>query len=134
MGESARPETVAQALDLSAHVTDIEECLGALDAALVSGDSSTIDQVGKQLQRSLADSLAAFRHAVHEGKAPISPELKQRLVLAQARITAQQALVHRSGTAIERTLDILLPRDQSPTYEAPVQGTASRVASAYRSS
>ena len=38
------------------------------------------------------------------GKSPISPELKQRLVLAQSRITAQQALVHRAGTAIERTL------------------------------
>lgn len=129
----ARPDTVAQALDLSAHVADIEQCLTDLDAALVAGDSSAIEHVGKQLQRSLADSLAAFRHATLEGKQPISEELKQRLMLAQARITAQQALVHRAGAAIERTLDILLPQEKSPTYSSPTSGPAGRVASAYRS-
>ena len=129
MTDAARSDTVAQALDLFAHVTDIEQRLSDLDAALVAGDPAAIEQVGQQLQRSLADSLAAFRHAAHEGKSPISPELKQRLVLAQARITAQQALVHRAGAAIERTLDILLPREASPTYEAPGAG---RVAKAYR--
>lgn len=129
----ARPDTVAQALDLSAHVADIEQCLTDLDAALVAGDSTAIEVVGKQLQRSLADSLAAFRHAKLEGKAPISEELKQRLMLAQARITAQQALVHRAGMAIERTLDILLPKEASPTYNSPTAGPAGRVASAYRS-
>ncbi|MDE2592709.1 MAG: hypothetical protein KGL57_00615 [Burkholderiales bacterium] len=133
MTESARPDSVAQALDLSAHVSDIEQCLSALDAALVSGESAAIEEVGQRLQRSLADSLAAFRHATHEGKTPLSPELKQRLMLAQSRITAQQALVHRSGAAIERTLNILLPREESPTYGAPGQGPAGRVANAYKS-
>lgn len=133
MSESARPETVAQALDLSAHVSDIEQCLSALDAALVAADTVAIEKVGQQLQRSLADSLAAFRHATHEGKVPISPELRQRLVLAQSRITAQQALVHRSGAAIERTLNILLPKEESPTYGAPGQSPAGRMVNAYRS-
>lgn len=132
MSESARPETVAQALDLSAHVSDIEQCLSALDAALVAADTVAIEKVGQQLQRSLADSLAAFRHATHEGKVPISPELRQRLVLAQTRITAQQALVHRSGAAIERTLNILLPKEDSPTYGAPGLSPAGRMANAYR--
>lgn len=133
MTESAHPDSVAQTLDLSAHVADIEQCLSALDAALVAGDTHAIEQVGQQLQRSLADSLAAFRHATHEGKVALSPELRQRLVLAQSRITAQQALVHRSGAAIERTLNILLPREEAPTYGALGQGPANRAANAYRS-
>ena len=133
MTESARSHPVNQALDLSAHMADIEQRLADLDAALVSGDTAAVERVGQQLQRSLADSLAAFRHATHEGKLPLSQDMRQRLTLAQARIMGQQALAHRAGAAIERTLNILLPRDDAPTYGALGQSPAARAAGAYRS-
>lgn len=133
MTEPSRPDAMAHTLDLSAHVGEIEQCLTDLDAALVAGDTVAVDKVAQQLQRSLADSLAAFRHAVAEGRSPISPELRQRLVLAQSRVMSQQATVHKAGAAIERTLDILLPREDSPTYGASGTAGSSRVAAAYRS-
>ena len=44
MTDAARSDTVAQALDLSAHVTDIEQRLSDLDAALVAGDPVVIEK------------------------------------------------------------------------------------------
>ena len=134
MTDLSRSHPVAQALDLSAHMADIEQRLVDLDAALVSGDTGAVERVGQQLQRSLADSLAAFRHATHEGKIPLSHDLRQRLTLAQARIRGQQALAYRAGASIERTLNILLPREDVPTYGALGQSPAARAAGAYRSS
>lgn len=118
---------------MSAHVADIEAQLHALETAFATGDSPTIEQYCEQLQRSLVESLVAFRKAEHEGISPLSDELRNRLKLAQARIESHQLAVHRAGVSIDRTLNVLFPRDERSTYDQLGQSPGSgKLAKAYR--
>jgi hypothetical protein len=128
----AMPERLDPTASMSAHVADLERCLLALDAAFASGNGDQIDLHCQQLQRSLADSLVAFRHAEHAGLRALSPELQGRLMLAQARVLAQQAAVHRARGSIERTLGVLLQREESATYSGLAQSPAAKALNAYR--
>ncbi len=117
---------------MSAHVAEIEGQLVVLEAAFASGDGLTIEQQCLQLQRSLADSLVAFRKAEQQGIDPLSADLRQRLKLAQARIHAQQLAVSRANTSIDRTMRVLFPTEDSSTYGALGHGSSNKVAKAYR--
>ncbi|RZI84917.1 MAG: hypothetical protein EOP38_06930 [Rubrivivax sp.] len=115
--------SLAPVLDLSPHVAAIEQQLEVLDAALLSQDAGAVDACTQALHRALADALAAFRHA---GPDALTPQLRQQLLLAQARVTGQQATVRRAASSIERTLSVLLPQEASSTYSAlaPKSGQA----------
>jgi len=117
---------------VSAHVADVEDQLSALEAAFASGEAQAIEQQSLQLQRSLADSLAAFRSAEHKGAHPLTADLLRRLKLAQARIQAHQVTVHRAAASIERTLGVLFPREESSTYGDLGQSPISKALKAYR--
>jgi len=95
---------------MAAHVADIEAHLHVLETAFASGDSQAIEQQCQRLQRSLADSLVAFRKAEQAGLVPLSDDLRARLKLAQSRVQAQQLAVHRGAASIDRTLDVLFPQ------------------------
>lgn len=115
-----------------AHVADIEARLADLDAVFASGDVPAMEQQCLQLQRSLADSLVAFRRAEQAGMSPLSTGLRARLKLAQARVLAQQGAVHRAHTTIDRTLGVLFAREDSSTYGNLGQSPAAKALSAYR--
>ncbi len=118
---------------MAAHVADIESRLAELDKAFASGDGEVIAQQSQQLQRSLADSLVAFRQAEQAGLAPLSPDLRQRLKLAQSRVLVAQAAVHRASASIDRTLNVLFAReDEHNTYGSLGQSPAARALNAYR--
>lgn len=119
---------------MATQVAGIESCLRALDEAFASGDGATIEQQVQGLQRCLADSLVVFRRAEHAGLTPLSSELRARLTLAQSRVQAQQVAVHRAAASIDRTLGVLLPRDQTaaPTYGDLAQTPAAKAIKAYR--
>jgi hypothetical protein len=117
---------------VSAHVADVEDHLSALEAAFASGDAQAIEQQSLNLQRSLADSLAAFRSAEHSGTHPLTGDLLQRLKLAQARIQAQQVAVHRASASIDRTLNVLFPREENSTYGDLGQSPITKALKAYR--
>ena len=118
---------------MSAHVADIEAHLHVLEAAFASGDANAIEKQCQALQRSLADSLVAFRRAEHAGVDPLSAELRARLKLAQARIQAHQLAVHRANSSIDRTLRVLFPQEDSSTYGNPNQtAVAKALNNAYR--
>ena len=117
---------------MSAHVADVEDHLSALEAAFASGDAQAIEQQSLHLQRSLADSLAAFRQAEHNGVHPLPADLLQRLKLAQARIQAQQVAVHRASASIDRTLGVLFPREENSTYGDLGQSPITKALKAYR--
>lgn len=118
---------------MTAHVADIESRLHALDEAFASGDSAAIEAQVQHLQRSLAESLVAFRQAERAGLDPLPPELRARLKLAQSRVQAQQVAVHRATSSIDRTLDVLLPREQAvATYGDLAQSPAAKALKAYR--
>ena len=117
---------------MSAHVADIEVRLAELDAAFASGDAPTMTQQCLQLQRSLAESLVAFRQAEQVGLSPLTASLRSRLTLAQARVLAQQGAVHRAHASIDRTLSVLLPREECSTYGNLGASPAAKALSAYR--
>jgi hypothetical protein len=116
-------------LDLTPHIAAIEAQLGELDAALVAQDAQAIESCSQGLHRFLADALAAFRHA---GPDSLTPELRHRLLLAQARITGQQSTVRRAAHSIERTLGMLLPQEASSTYSALAPRAGQLAMNAYR--
>lgn len=116
-------------LDLTPHVAAIEAQLGVLDAALVSQDPGAVDACTQALHKALADALAAFRHA---GPDSLTPQLRQQLLLAQARVTGQQSTVRKAAASIERTLSVLLPQEEATsTYSALVSRTGQAAVSAY---
>ncbi len=113
------PESAHALLDAPAHVRAIEACLDGLDAALRGPDPRAIDVAASALQKTLAGAMAAFHHANAEGHPPMAPDLVNRLVLAQSRVTALQPVLQRAIASFERTLGVLLtvdPRDEQATY------------------
>jgi hypothetical protein len=123
---AALPSSV---LDLTPHIAAIEAQLGVLDAALVAQDPEAIESCTQGLHRSLADALAAFRHA---GPEALTPELRQQLLLAQARVTGQQSTVRKAALSIERTLGMLLPQEASSTYSSLAPKSGQMAVNAYR--
>lgn len=113
--------TLTDMQDLPSHVSDIEARLHDLDEALRLHDAPGMEQAAQALHQSLAEAMAAFRHAQQAGAEPLSADLKQRLMLAQTRVTGLQAAVSRASATLQRTLGVLLvqPEDeQASAYAA----------------
>lgn len=108
---------MAQAIDaahaLSERVQAIEHQLQGLDDALRVGDSAQLESASLALHRALADALASVRHAQQSGQEPLPQALRHRLLLAQTRVAGLQQTLHVASASIERTLAVLLPRDES---------------------
>ena len=116
------------------HLGEIESRLGALDAALASGDAERIELQAQALQLGLAQGLAAFRQAAASGLA-LSTDLQHRLTLARTRCLHQQQAVQRASASLGRTLGVLFPSQdgtQGATYGVPGQGLGARAMGAYR--
>jgi len=94
--------------DLPSHVSDIEARLHDLDEALRSHDAPGMEQASQALHHTLAQAMAAFRHAQQTGGEPLSADLKHRLILAQTRVTGLQMAVSRASASLQRTLGVLL--------------------------
>lgn len=120
---------LSPALDLTPHIAAIEAQLGLLDDALLAQDAQAIESSSQDLHRFLADALAAFRHA---GPEALTPELRQRLLLAQARVTGQQSTVRKAAHSIERTLGMLMPQEAASTYSALAPRAGQAALNAYR--
>ena len=123
--------------DLTPHVQGIEAQLLALDDALARQDTALVDGTTLLLHKALADAMHAFRDAQAKGAEPLSPELRRRLLLAQARVTQLQQVLHTATSSLERSLQALLPpeaaavpADRSSTGP---QTPVSRDLNAYRS-
>lgn len=118
---------------MAERVSHIEQCLHALDVALAAGAFDPIDQASTRLQRSLADTLSAFFNT--PGERPVlDADSRRRLSLAQARVAHQQGAVQRAALSVERTLAVLLPREDTAagTYGALAQSPAAKALQAYR--
>lgn len=125
---SAAPSLSEQ---LNAGLARMELGLDELDAALASGEADRIEAQGQALQRALSDGLGLFQQA---GSQAMTPDLRQRLQLAQARVQAQQSAVHRVLASTGRTLGVLFPPSESDTYDGALgQNPAARaLGKAYR--
>ncbi len=100
----AVPETALEPV-----IAEVEAKLAALAQALLEREHRGVDGAAADLQRALAQALDSFTHAAHRGT--VSPALRQRLVRASGQVAAQRDTLARATAALDRAMDILLPRE-----------------------
>jgi hypothetical protein len=110
--------TLHQPHDLSAHLAHIESRLEVLEHCLREQDAPGMDAAAQALHEALATAVAACQLASHQGRAPLSAELKQRIALAQTRVNGLQLSVHRAASSLQRTLGVLLAETETPDAAA----------------
>jgi hypothetical protein len=102
--------------DLEETLAAVEAGLSALGIALLEGDSAAIDVQAAELHRALARAVDHFSKAARRGALP--PPLRQRLMRASSQVAAQRESFARATAALDRAIDVLLPRDTPGLYSA----------------
>jgi len=107
---------------LDAALTAVEDRLSALGEALRARDSVGIELQANELHRALSGAVDQFARAARSG--PVSPALRQRLARTSGLVAAQRESLSRATAALDRAMDVLMPRDAHTTYSP--QGSADR--------
>lgn len=126
MSDAANP---SPAEALAQRVSLLEQQLDALDAALANGAPEPLEAASAGLQQALGETLRA---ASHPGLGPLDAVLQRRLMNARTRVQGLGAAVQRAASSFERTLQVLLPREQADTYGSLGSSPAAQVLKAYR--
>jgi hypothetical protein len=100
----------------------VESQLGALGSALRARDADGIDRHASELHRAMVSAVEHFSHAARRGAIP--PALRHRLAHASGQVAAQRETLARATAALDRAIDVLLPRDNLAVYAA--SGSAER--------
>lgn len=108
--------------DLEERLCHVEAALAALGEALRLRDSEAIELHASSLHRSLARAVDGFMLAARTGQVPDS--LRRRLANASGQVAAQRESLARATAALDRAIDVLMPRDSYTLYGA--QGGAER--------
>ena len=111
----ARPESQAGS-ELEASLEAVEFGLNALGEALCARDSDAVECRSSELHRALSQALDQFTRAAQMGVVP--PKLRSRLVRASGQVAAQRESLARATAALDRAIDVLLPRDNPALYTA----------------
>ena len=107
---------VASRRDLEGRLAAVEERLAQLGNALRSRDTAGIDTHAAELHRALAMAVGQFADAARTGG--IEPDLKSRLARASGQVAAQRESLARATAALDRAIDVLLPRESAGLYAA----------------
>ena len=99
----------------------VETRLAALGEALRTRDLGGIDRHAVDLHVALATAVDTFCIAVRSG--PVSPALRRRLVAASGQVAAQRESLARATSALDRAIDVLMPREAPAVYAAPGDAT-----------
>jgi hypothetical protein len=91
----------------------VETRLAALSDALRTRDSHAMELQAGELHRALERAVDRFSGAARTGSIP--SELRQRLTVAGGQVAAQREALARAMAALDRAIDVLLPRDATPT-------------------
>ena len=110
------------ALELEDTLCAVESRLAALGSALRARDTAAIDIEASELHRALARAVDHFALAARHGTLP--PALRRRLVTASGLVAAERESLARATAALDRAIDVLMPRDAATLYSA--QGNAQR--------
>ena len=113
---------VAASPELEERLAAVETRLSALGNALRARDASAIDLHAAELHRALASAISHFSDAARSGRVP--PALRVRLATASGQVAAQRESLARATAALDRAIDVLLPRDGVALYSA--YGSADR--------
>jgi ABC-type transporter Mla subunit MlaD len=108
---SGAPSPAGDALELA--ISEVEGRLAGLALALREPGSRGVDTAATDLHRALAQALDRF----NQNRSPISQALRQRLARASAQVAAHRDTLARATAALDRAIDVLLPRD-STVYDA----------------
>ncbi len=102
-------ETVLQRIEQ--HQDDLQSALGARDMPCIELHAG-------ELQRALSQAIERFRRAARARATPL--DLRRRLALAGAQVTAQRDALARATAALDRAIDALLPSSSgAAVYSAP---------------
>ena len=116
------PTLFSSDTELEATIEAVEAQLSGLGTALLARDGAAIDDHAAELPRALSRAVAHFIAAARHG--PVPPALRQRLLRASRVVAAQRESFARATAALDRAIDVLLPREAAGVYNA--LGTAER--------
>ena len=108
--------------ELEVRLDAVESRLTALGNALRARDAVAIDLQASELHRALAAAINHFSDAARSGQVP--SDLRDRLARASCQVVAQRESLARATAALDRALDVLLPREGAGLYS--IYGAADR--------
>ena len=108
--------------ELELRLAAVESRLAGLGNALRARDPVAIDLQASELHRALAAAVNHFSDAARNG--PVPPALRERLAQASCQVVAQRESLARATAALDRALDVLLPREGAGLYS--IYGAADR--------
>ena len=94
----------------------VESRLVALGEALRERDATAIDGHAAELHRALARAVDHFTRAARTGSVP--PGLRRRLASASGQVAAQRESLARATAALDRAIEVLMPRDTPGLYSS----------------
>jgi hypothetical protein len=94
----------------------VEEHLAHLGDALIARDTNGIDVYSAELHRSLSRAVEHF--ALNAKYASVPLELRRRLAAASGQVAAQREALARATAAVDRAIDVLMPRATPALYSA----------------
>ncbi|MES2228562.1 MAG: hypothetical protein ACSLE9_07695 [Burkholderiaceae bacterium] len=100
--------------DLEAALAGVEHHLSALGVALCVRDTVGIELHATELHRALASAVDQFALAARRGAVP--PDLRHRLASTSGQVAAQRESLARATAALDRAIDVLMPRDGTSLY------------------
>lgn len=111
--------------ELETTLAAVETHLAALGESLRANDSVAIDHHATELHRALARAVDHFARATRSG--PVPSPLRERLKLASGLVASQRESLARATAALDRAMDVLMPRDRSAgVYSASGAASALR--------
>jgi hypothetical protein len=116
------PTTGRDDARLEAALAAVDQRLAALGEALRTRDLAGIDTQASALHAALAQAVDQFAHAARSG--PLPHALRLRLASTSGMVAAQRESLARATAALDRAIDVLLPREAPAVYAAP--GAAGR--------
>lgn len=94
----------------------VEHRLAALGEALRELDPARIDRHATELHGALAVAVEHFVHAARSGGVPAA--LRRRLADTTGQVAAQRESLARATAALDRAIDVLMPRESAGLYSA----------------
>ena len=107
---------------LESALAAVEERLSALGVALCVRDTLGIEMHSTELHRALSLAVDRFAAAARSGSVP--PALRHRLASTSGQVAAQRESLARATAALDRAIDVLMPRDTAALYS--ILGSADR--------
>lgn len=108
--------------ELETTLAAVETHLASLGESLRKNDSVAIEHHANELQRALARAVDHFARAARSG--PVPTPLRERLKLASGLVASQRESLARATAALDRAMDVLMPRDRSAGVYSATGGSS----------